>query len=743
MRFILHIDDKWQMTSVPNIGYRAMQRVLTPIGDFPRPEVPPLGAIHTLLCSGDVDSIIGDFKSLQENVVDPGMMERFGRYLFECLLGEILWQRILTASNGEFIELALKIDVPELQRLHWEMMYSADGFLLAGRHNVALTRIVSGSMHPALPLKFPPRLLFVVGTTLSDPQIHPAMEYLALLHQVELKDRIMHSRILEAATPSTIREMMQRFHPDVVYFASHGGIEDGRGYLMLKPDEMPGQVSTKPQPFFADQLLQYLRVDGQYPPIVVLSACDSGASGKFKMSGTKLTTPLAVELVRGGVPIVVGMSGQIADDACRLFTRRFGEALVLGEVLTRATAEGRRAAIGGGYSTHRSVDWAFLTLFMSEGSAADYQPLDIDLPVSGNLLSERLRGYGVKGLAPVFCARGIFIDAYDALFKPMAATAALSIYTPSNTAHGVGRTRLLQELLTQALRDGHIPLPLLATTPDWEPSRNAGQLGIALLRAVAKARMVFNVPPLNPNNCAFLKLLLIEHEPPEYDRWKTLLADQPDALMDKILSTYQKIDLSEIQASTARKSLAKDFAALRSDICAKYSELAHAHVLVLLDELQRYDKAVILPLFDDWLDSYGMGTAENPVPVVLAFSLNEGSAEFLRPIAEKQSGKPWLRVLKLDALDENEDMLALERIWLHPCQQYIVSGVTDEPLVINPDASTDSLKLWYERFRRKLLGLPGRFYNETVLTVTEFAIEDHFLVRARDKDLLDSTRENT
>ena len=73
--------------------------------------------------------------------------------------------------------------------------------------------------------------------------------------------------------------------------------------------------------------------------------------------------PLAAQLVDQGLPLVVGMSGRVADSACRLFTRGFYEALVLGSEagapvdLAASAATGRRAALQRAPSS--AVDWVF------------------------------------------------------------------------------------------------------------------------------------------------------------------------------------------------------------------------------------------------------------------------------------------------------------------------------------------------------------------------------------------------
>src|ERR1700760_573508 len=88
--------------------------------------------------------------------------------------------------------------------------------------------------------------------------------------------------------------------------------------------------------------------------------CSAPATRAVSRSATR-----AAALVSAGVPMVVGMSGEVADSACRLFTRRFYEALLQGESVAAATAEGRRAGLTGADPYH-TVDWAFPSLLLSE-----------------------------------------------------------------------------------------------------------------------------------------------------------------------------------------------------------------------------------------------------------------------------------------------------------------------------------------------------------------------------------------
>src|SRR5262249_59345873 len=131
------------------------------------------------------------------------------------------------------------------------------------------------------------------------------------------------------------------------------------------------------------------------PTLVVLSACYSGGgAGNGGILAVRHMAPLAVELVQGGVPIVIGMAGRIAEHPCRVFTRRLGEALATGEPLVLASSDARFAALHDDNAGARaSVDWAFPTVFLSERVPADFVPVE---PVPAGVrptVARRIRAY--------------------------------------------------------------------------------------------------------------------------------------------------------------------------------------------------------------------------------------------------------------------------------------------------------------------------------------------------------------
>jgi hypothetical protein len=191
---------------------------------------------------------------VRRNNLQRGDVERFGHYLFDCLLGSD-WNDIVLAAEAhgaDGIELALLWDSSDkiLNRLNWELLHDGTAFLVGGvgsqsrKLGVAITRQVSTSQNRSKEPRVPPRVLFVVGTWVSDPSIRPGTEYLGYLRHLRPTlrsqplgetDRFnLHMRLLENPTLSQVHEVVREFAPDLVHFVCHGNVDqNGEGYLEL------------------------------------------------------------------------------------------------------------------------------------------------------------------------------------------------------------------------------------------------------------------------------------------------------------------------------------------------------------------------------------------------------------------------------------------------------------------------------------------------------------------------------
>ena len=751
MRFKFSIDADWQVTvTSPELGdawkkTRKLRRVPQggTKGTFPLPpdnELPAAGEPHASLCAGDLKAL----EKAQQNIVQRrnDTSEAYGRYLFDTLIGETLWTAMMKDVAGQplpagvkvpIVELALcwNADQGDLHRLPWELMRRADGFVAGSRApRVAVTRMVTARAvapgdplkDPLAPLELPPRVLFVIGTSATDSAIRPGAEIVGLLRDLSTdSNRRIFSRVLERATPKRLHEMMASFRPQVVHFICHGDLDDGEGFLELRSDDDPNQGLQR----FAVGILTDLEVNGALPQAVVLSACQTGTMLQGQQSA-----PLAARLVAGGIPVVVGMAGRVSDLACRLFTRKFGETLLKGEQLVRAATDARRAALANG--TPGTIDWAYPAVFLAEHVPHGFSPV-VPAADDERIPSEVLISAYRLGRDPVFCGRQEFFDAYEQLFLSKGARAVLAAHGESRS----GKSRLLFELTAQALRDGHVPILIAGDDPMWEPPRTPDLLVKALIDAIVRAHEAFDV-----EMPASLRLQALRH----FDRSNPALpASLAVHLSDKTKAT----------AFAIRALLREDLARLVKEAREKHPAVARNNGLpiVLLDKIDQYDKDVLNDLFngDQVLGDEGLGATKVEagaadryprIPVILTFAVSGPAQEILRAVVESKGSRKWLNALPIGLFrQDGEDLLAYERVLLHPYGSKLLQGYSDRAIAA-AEADTDKVRDCQEMFRDTLGGRPHTLGDQMLYGLAKKAIKDGVFQYANDEDLLKEQLKN-
>lgn len=372
-------------------------------------------------------------------------LKAFGKYLFACLFGAELWQRIVTRANGAAMELAITWSAQgavkeraAIMRLPWETMCAGERFL-ATLSGVAITRRVADCAQTMRELDALPKVLFVTGD-LNDSVIRPGAEFLGLLRNLSSLglDLNLSTHLLLKASSEKIRKAVEWFQPDVVHFICHGGYDAQGSYLMLLDDDKPKATKNCYGPALIQLLQRPIEVTAcawpapagakgaimrmpdiiRMPDIVVLNACSTAAapSDEYGEAG-QISSPLAEELIQAGVPVAIGMGGEISDRACRLFTRRFYEALLKGEPIEQATAQGRRAGIIAHGMVHpdSSLDWALPVLFLADGVRTTAMRIDDAAVRRARRIQQIAEGYAPIDTHPIFCGRLAILEAYNLL----------------------------------------------------------------------------------------------------------------------------------------------------------------------------------------------------------------------------------------------------------------------------------------------------------------------------------------
>lgn len=716
----------------------------------------------------DVQELLRNHKAIQERQASSDI-GAFGLYLFNTLIGETAWKKIQKAAedhNANFIELALSWDAREkdLHRLYWEAMASPQGPLAAER--VAISRLITDAVMPVRVIQLPLRLLFVVGKSLSDPDLKPGAEFFGLIRQIQCSDRsrCVNSRIVQNGTPQDIKNAVGEFQPDIVHFICHGELDGlGQAYLSLPPDpKKPDEVEVAKQSNglvrrSADAIVDLIRIEGnlpapeRLPAIVVLSACYTGSSTGSSMGGPVVGS-FAAQIVRQGVPVVVAMSGRISDDACRLFTRTFGEALITGTPLVKATAAARRAVFSAG--TPRTVDWALPGLFLAGSVEEDYSPTPSDEGDAERTLQQRIAHYDVER-PPVLCSREEFFAIYDQMTSPQTASIQRPMVLLAYGERDDGRTRLIQEMTIKALKDGCFPI-LVGSDKNLETLTTVEGLRINLWKALRTAADAFGLEL--PENSKLIFLLAANQKSAEalekaFEEWKSLTAldGSPNIALERaiyaaIVAELKNINVERITGKALQLALLGDIVSLRASAQASgSSEVSKAlgRPILLLDNVHDYDKKILNDFFNEVLGKYGIGKQGQPIPVVMAASSQGPSKDILEPVIEKSRIRPWLKSLPLRPFDlDGEDLLCYERVLLHPYEGAPLPKVSRRSWIVAPDLGEEDRRKLEDRYRDYLDAKPSSLVSRDLYIVAGISRDDGLIKLADDEELLKKVNDN-
>ena len=608
------------------------------------------------------------FLNVVQRRVEAGQVEAFGRYLFSTLLGQAWWDAVDALAGQEPIELALCWQAGDavMNRLPWEMMHADQGFL-AALPQIAITRRVSGTTATLDRIASPPRVLFGVGSALDDAAISAGAEYMSLLRRLRHGDLALKTYLLPQASTATLAAAIAWFEPAVVHLVAHGAASDDKGHLnMADPTDPAKQVEV-----YAPNLLGALSANGQrpLPQIVVLNACytattDLGQSGEVAF-------PLAVELVQAGVPVVVGMAGEVADQACRLFTRRLYEALLLGEDVAQAVAEGRRAGITQGADPRATVDWAFPVLYLSDAVA---QPKVEVAVLQQEAAWQRVAAeYATPGF-PAFCDRHNLLRWHDLLLTadPAVQRAAahraadlqvLAIHTersdtPDHAGPRYGRTWLLREFAAKAVRDGHAPVlvsrdVLGGAALDWP--RDLQSLVEWILTAAGHSAAQFGVTP--PGECL---AQVLWGALDEGDRLPACLGGE--GIVPPIKT---KVNALNVVSAALRLDLLAFLERVRA--MRPPEERDKTKLLLLIDDVHQMEAAASLLLNGLIGGPHGLQRARREVAVVLTYAMLPlpGQETAVQAIKDWLGGAQWAESQSLAGFAETQERRAYETFMLH------------------------------------------------------------------------------
>lgn len=686
-------------------------------------------APHRDLCTtADPAPLVEVHRAIVDRALRSNDMMRFGRYLFDTLIGQRLWDALVARAGGACIEIEIVCDADDqaINKLPWEMMRTGARYL-AQASGVSIVRRIrdpaarkpvvaagvtvaapmpdaAAPASPRGPLHSPPRVLFVVGTGLDDQEIRPGAEYVRLLMSLRARgtEHRLQTRLVQLATPAKMKAAIVDFRPDVVHLICHGWHDaDGKGYVELVDGSDPAaRINVYP-----GALLGLLRPvpEMSLPVVVVLSACYTASVAP---GVGQVAAPIAAELVHGGVPVVVGMSGRVSDQACRLFTRRFYEALLDREDVAAAAAEGRLAALSeGGVDPDAGVDWTLPTLYVTGDPS--WRGLDIPEPVLPDAWFGGATEYGT-GPHPAFCDRLHLFERFDVLLagrdeqriltgRPAGMQVlAIAVDTPDDRQESerqLGRTWLLREFAAKAAREGHLPCLVVPSELVAEPPKTMRSLLECVARAMRDTQRNFVLTaPAAPNLQSLLAL----------DAGDPIPAGAHAELRD-VSATYDPASV-ELHAIALRLDLLRLLEQVRCTRPPAHG--SRARLVLLIDDLHRMGADAVRALLHGLLGTAGLRLARDHVRIVLSYSTTPvtGQEATKKEIDDWLGDVTWVDARKLEPFRPPvEEPIAYQHYLLH---WYDEKSLKARPLTV--DERSTLYELFLKQLSEQVKGIPYR-----------------------------------
>ncbi len=674
---------------------------------FPLPPVDESGrwaGSDALSNASDFKGIDAVYRRVLENVPGNGEVALFGEYLTAVLLGPNL---DVLETVAEAVDLRLVLDDPNLERLPWEMMYGQpDGGAglsvpLSARPNrrIAINREVAlkeNETRLAPQGDSPLKVLFVAESKI-DPILRPGAEFLGLLRHLRIPanptfqgDFVSASirlRFLPEADIDQLKKECNQFKPAVVHFICHGQSDAAGGpsrIVLRKRDSGRLDGESRQHPVTAAELVGELTEDnGWLPPIFVLNACYTATFANEPAQIEDGHLPFAAQLVRLGAAVALGMTGEVADPACQMFTLRFYQALLTNTSLVDAASQARRAVLTAWPEYQQSIEWSRPALFLASGLNGLMQ-LNSLSNFDVMTAAERYRKDGTR--PRMMCDRYDMMVAYDRLVslteKP-GSDALLVAFAVEDSSRGMGKTRLLEEFAIRAVVDGFVPCLMRA---EGEMPRTLLDFALALTDAINEARRNFGVAPVVETESRTIAFEALRN-PPQIER---------ERAMKRLRSLIN--DMEPVDAAEVLDAIRIDCARLVKDV-ETATGLRH-RVVVLMDEFDRwvaaYDKVL------EKIDFAGLGTPKEPIPVVL---------NFVTTSAEGQAIEQKLRALPSErrpVLRRFNSEIEIEMIY----RQLLLSERRRAPK--QGAAAKEIVKGFFKTLHGKTGGLPQSFIDARI-----------------------------
>lgn len=282
-----------------------------------------------------------------------------GEKLFNSLFkGELFYLLKACLENAirskRMLRIKLVIDPYEMSALPWELMHSTSlspGFLTLNKH-ISLVRHISLS-RPAKNIKFKvPLKVLVLGASpagFKELQINKEIQLIKRALRPLIWGQDVRLRIIKQATLEDLYTELNQL-PDIIHFIGHSAFDSSKNTACIYFENEKHEKDTIDEETFGNLLYE------SSVKLVLLNSCESAAA-----ASTNIFSGIGPNLVKAGVPAVLGMQFPISDESALLFCRIFYTQFLSTHSIDIAVSEARRFLMTK--TRVSGPDWAIPVIF--------------------------------------------------------------------------------------------------------------------------------------------------------------------------------------------------------------------------------------------------------------------------------------------------------------------------------------------------------------------------------------------
>jgi tetratricopeptide (TPR) repeat protein len=264
------------------------------------------------------------------------------------------------------LRIRLRLGDPSVADLPWEFLYnrSVNRFIALSVHTPLVRYMELPERIQPIAVKPPIRVLVMISSPSDFPTLDVEAEWTRL--NEALQGRIAAGQLaidrLETASLEALQHRLRRESYHIFHFIGHGEFDQDRqeGVLILEAGNKRGHKVD-------GQFLGMLLHDHESLRVAILNACEGARSSR-----TDPFAGSAQSLVQQGIPAVIAMQFEIADDVASRFAHEFYGALADGYPIDASLTEARKSIFAAG----REVEWGTPVLYLRapDGRIFDIEP---------------------------------------------------------------------------------------------------------------------------------------------------------------------------------------------------------------------------------------------------------------------------------------------------------------------------------------------------------------------------------